>query len=175
MLPRRKLIWSPQTHRCFKKNKQNKTTPAEHTHPSRGGVTTAAKREVLMGISGERWRVWKRMGGTEDTVECACPAMMTRCLSHHCAAGLPLPFLPCPPPPPPRSPPRPSGHQQSRREGVVAESCCLISSLADCSFFQEQPRSLVSPSVYLLIPGPTSRGAGRGGVGWGGGGSRAGR
>lgn len=35
-----------------------------------------------------------RWEGTEDTVENACPAMMTRWLSHHCAAGLPLLF-PC--------------------------------------------------------------------------------
>lgn len=38
-------------------------------------------------MSGIRWE------GTEDTVECACPAMMTRWLSHHCATGLPLAFL----------------------------------------------------------------------------------
>lgn len=44
----------------------------------------------------------------------------------------------------------------------MADSCCLISFLADCSFFQEQPHSLVSPSVYLRIPGPASRGVGVG-------------
>lgn len=36
-------------------------------------------------MSGIRWE------GTEDTVEYACPAMMTRWLSHHCACSPPIP------------------------------------------------------------------------------------
>lgn len=43
-------------------------------------------------MCGIRWE------GTEDTVECACPAMMTRWLRHHCATGLPsLSFSPASP------------------------------------------------------------------------------
>lgn len=46
-----------------------------------------------------------RWEGTEDMVEYACPAMMTRWLSYHCATGLPL--LSCSPPSPLEAPPSP--------------------------------------------------------------------
>lgn len=60
-------------------------------------------------MAGIRWE------GTEDTVECACPAMMTRWLSHHCAAGLPLAFfLPLPPP---GTPPQDTSEVEGSAEG----------------------------------------------------------
>ena len=88
--------------------KKRKDTRGEHSsNKGGGGGEAGAERGAFDGLqqraipaSGIRWE------GTEDTVECACPAMMTRWLSHHCASGLPLPLLPSLPPwySPPRTP-----------------------------------------------------------------------
>lgn len=68
----------------------------------------------------------------------------------------PLAFLTLPLPlPAPWDTSEVGGSFQGWGGGVVADSCCLISSLADCSFFHQKPHSLVSPSVYLLEGGGT--------------------
>lgn len=93
--------------------------------------------------SGIRWE------GTEDTVECACPAMMTRWLSHHCATGLPLPS---PSPLPPGSPPQDtsevegsSGGGGGRKVGGWPPFNLLLGSLQILS--QHAPLPLLPKSV----------------------------
>lgn len=105
-----------------------------------------------------------RWEGTEDMVEYACPAMMTRWLSYHCATGLPPAFMlaSLPPGSPPISPQDTSEverrSKRGEKSGVLMVSCRLILSLAHCRFFHYMPLSLISPNLYLLIPGPALQG-----------------
>ena len=122
LLPRRKLIWmprkaaEPRTHLCpLKKNRhQRRALFQQGMEGGRGGGWWISVEGNT--VSGIRWE------GTEDTVEYACPAMMTRWLSYHCAAGLPLLSF---------SPPSPwyslSGHHGGRKEaGVVVLQLAAI-------------------------------------------------
>lgn len=136
LLTKRKLIWTPgktvepRTHLCPFKKKRH-------------------QRRALFQQGGEEDRVWEgrfwwvsvegstvsaiRWEGTEDTVEYACPAMMTRWLRHHCACLRPPLVLP--------------PQDTSKREegdggwgGASAVSCSLIISLAQWRCFL--PKSL---------------------------------
>lgn len=116
LLPRRKLIWTPGktaepgTHLCPLKKKRDQRRALFQQGGGQG------PRERFWWISVEVNRVSEiRWEGTEDMVEYACPAMMTRWLSYHCATGLPPAFMLASLPP--GSPPRlPAGHQWGREE-----------------------------------------------------------
>lgn len=163
LLPRRKLIWTPgktaepRTRLCPLKKKRHQRRALFQQEggqgPREGFWWISAEGNTVSGI---RWE------GTEDTVECACPAMMTRWLSHHCATGLPL-LSSSPPSPwyPPQDTSEVEGSFEGRGRGgrgALAVSRRLIFSLAHCRFFHYMPHSLFSPNLYLLIPGPALQG-----------------
>lgn len=117
LLPRRKLIWmpgktaEPRTHLCPLKKRKKRHQWRALLQQGGQGLREGFWWISVQGttLSGIRWE------GTEDTVECACPTMMTRWLSHHCATGLPLCLLT--PQPPPCTPPQDTSEVEGSVEG----------------------------------------------------------
>lgn len=158
LLPRRKLIWTPaktaepRTHLCpLIKEK----TPGEGILPAEGW----GGREGFWVISVQGHSIWDEMGGYRGY---ACLSCYDDKMAQPPLCRPPAPLLCCRPLVLP-----PSGHQRDQRDGGAgvfrgghtAVSCRLIFSLAHWIFFHYMPHSLISPNLYLLIPGSAYRGA----------------